>query len=178
MLRIENGRPENLSKRMEKEIHVYDLLDKLEIEYQRVDHEALATMEACLEVDKLMEVHMCKNLFLCNAQKTKYYLLLMPGDKKFKTKDLSKQIESARLSFASENDLEKLLGLTPGSVSVMGLMNDTQNQVQLLFDEEILQEEYLACHPCINTSSIKLETKKLINIFLKEVKHEPMIVRL
>jgi Ala-tRNA(Pro) deacylase len=178
MLRIENGRPENLSERREKEIHVYDLLDKLEIEYQRVDHEALATMEACLEVDKLMEVHMCKNLFLCNAQKTKYYLLLMPGDKKFKTKDLSKQIESARLSFASENDLEKLLGLTPGSVSIMGLMNDTQNQVQLLIDEEILQEEYLACHPCINTSSIKLETKKLINTFLKEVKHEPMIVRL
>jgi Ala-tRNA(Pro) deacylase len=178
MLEIENGRPENSLARLDKEIRVYDLLDSLEIEYQRVDHEALATMEACQEVDQLMEVHMCKNLFLCNAQKTKYYLLLMPGDKKFKTKDLSKQIESARLSFASENDLEKLLGLTPGSVSIMGLMNDIQNQVQLLIDKEIFQEEYLACHPCINTSSIKMETKTLINIFLKAVKHEPTIVRL
>lgn len=178
MIRIEKGKPADLAGRLEKEVRVYDLLDRLEIEYQRVDHEALATMEACQEVDDLMEVHMCKNLFLCNAQKTKYYLLLMPGDKKFITKDLSKQINSARLSFASAEDMERLLDITPGSVSVMGLMNDTLNQVKLLIDEEILQEKYLACHPCINTSSIKLKTEDLTSRFLFEVRHEPTMIRL
>lgn len=178
MLRIEKGKPANLSERQEKELRVYDLLDRLEIEYLRVDHEALATMEACQEVDELLEVHMCKNLFLCNAQKTKYYLLLMPGDKKFKTKDLSNQIESARLSFACAEDMERLLDITPGSVSVMGLMNDKQNQVQLLMDEELVRDNYIACHPCRNTSSIKMKTTELISKFLLEVNHEPIIVRL
>lgn len=178
MLRIEKGKPANLSERQEKELRVYDLLDRLEIEYLRVDHEALATMEACQEVDELLEVHMCKNLFLCNAQKTKYYLLLMPGDKKFKTKDLSNQIESARLSFACAEDMERLLDITPGSVSVMGLMNDKQNQVQLLMDEELIRDNYIACHPCRNTSSIKMKTTELISKFLLEVNHEPIIVRL
>ena len=178
MLRVEKGRPVHQSGRLEKEIRVYDRLEKLEIEYDRVDHEALATMEVCQEVDQLLEVHICKNLFLCNAQKTRYYLLLIQGDKKFKTKDLSQQINSARLSFASAEDMERLLNITPGSVSIMGLMNDTANQVQLLIDEEVLQEEYLACHPCINTSSIKLKTEELIHKFLPEVRHEAIIVRL
>ena len=178
MLTIQKGRPIDLTGRLEKEIRVYDLLDRLEIEYDRVDHEALATMEACHEVDELLGVGMCKNLFLCNAQKTKFYLLLMPGYKKFKTKDLSKQIGSARLSFAAPDDMERLLDITPGSVSVMGLMNDSKNMVQLLIDEEILKEEYLACHPCINTSSIKLKTEELLHKFLPEVNHTPIQVKL
>ena len=98
------------------------MLDELKIEYLRIDHEPLETMEACKKVDEIFKTSMCKNLFLCNAQKTKFYLLLMPGDKKFKTKDLSKQIGSARLSFGPFEDMERLLCLTPGSVSVMGLI--------------------------------------------------------
>jgi Ala-tRNA(Pro) deacylase len=175
---IQNGRPVDLSGRLEKEIRVYDLLDRLEIEYHRVDHEALATMEACQEVDEILGVPMCKNLFLCNAQKTKFYLLLMPGDKKFKTKDLSQQIGSARLSFAAAEDMERLLDITPGSVSVMGLMNDTEHSVQLLIDEEILLGDYIACHPCINTSSIKLKTEDLLHKFLPVVNHMPINVKL
>jgi Ala-tRNA(Pro) deacylase len=178
MLILHKGRPEDESGRPDKEIRVYDMLDRLGIAYDRVDHEALATMEACIEVDKLLKVNMCKNLFLCNAQKTKFYLLLMPGEKKFKTKDLSGQIGSARLSFASAEDMERLMDITPGSVSVMGLMNDRDNQVQLLIDEELLQDEYMACHPCINTSSIRLKTEELMKRFLPEVKHESVIVRL
>lgn len=178
MLRVEKGRPVDQSGRLEKEIRVYDLLERLKLEYDRVDHEALATMEVCEEVDQIFGVHICKNLFLCNAQKTRFYLLLIQGDKKFKTKDLSQQINSARLSFASAEDMERHLDITPGSVSVMGLMNDTTNQVQLLIDEDVLREEYLACHPCINTSSIKLKTGELLHRFLPEVKHEAIIVRL
>lgn len=178
MLKLQKGRPDELSGRLEKEIRVYDLLDRLEIEYHQVDHEALATMEACEEVDKILNVSMCKNLFLCNSQKTKFYLLLMPGDKKFRTKDLSQQIGSARLSFATTDDMERLLDITPGSVSVMGLMNDRENMIQLLIDEDILRDDYLACHPCINTSSIKIKTEELLHRFLPEVNHTPVIVKL
>lgn len=178
MLTLQKGRPEDESGKLDKEIRVYDLLDRLGIVYDRVEHEALATMEACIEVDELLNVNMCKNLFLCNAQKTRFYLLLMPGEKKFKTKELSGQIGSARLSFASAEDMERLMDITPGSVSVMGLMNDQGNQVQLLIDEELLRDEHLACHPCINTASIKLRTEEIMNCFLPEVNHEPMIVKL
>lgn len=172
------GRPKDSTGRLDKELRTYDLLDSLGIEYHRVDHEALETMEACIDVDAALEVSMCKNLFLCNAQKTKFYLLLMPGDKKFKTKDLSKQIDSARLSFGSSEDMERLLDITPGSVSVMGLMNDKDYQVQLIIDEDLLKELNMACHPCINTSSIKLRTEDLIKKLITSIEHKPIFVKL
>lgn len=173
-----DGRPEDTTGRLEKEIRVYDLLDQLEIQYKRTDHGQADTMEACNEIDAVLDVLICKNLFLCNTQKTKFYLLMMPGDKKFKTKDLSKQINSARLSFADADYMEKYLDIAPGSVSIMGLMNDKEHQVQLLMDEEVLKGEYLGCHPCINTSSIKLKTRDVLEKFLPAVEHEPIIVSL
>ena len=136
------------------------------------------TMEDCNEIDRILDVLICKNLFLCNRQKTKFYMLMMPGDKPFKTKELSAQIHSARLSFAPEEYMEEYLDITPGSVSIMGLMNDTDNQVQLLVDEDVLQGEFLGCHPCINTSSLKLRTKDVFEKFLPAVHHEYMVVRL
>ena len=179
-MKLENGRPENTEGRLEKEIRVYDFLDKLGVEYQRVDHEAAMTMEACEEIDRTLGdgTAICKNLFLCNRQETDFYLLLMPGDKPFKTKDLSKQINSARLSFADESYMEEFLDITPGSVSIMGLMNDTDNHVQLLMDKEVLEGESLGCHPCINTSSLKLKTKEVMEKFLPAVHHEAVIVEL
>lgn len=164
--------------RQEKEIAVYELLDKLEIEYIRVDHEEANTMEACAEIDKELGVTMCKNLFLCNRQKTDFYLLLMPGDKPFKTKDLSSQIGSARLSFADATYMEEYLNILPGAVSVMGLMNDKDNKVKLLVDKPIYESEYIGCHPCVNTSSLKISTKDIFEKFLKEVNHEAMLVDL
>lgn len=121
---------------------------------------------------------MCKNLFLCNRQETDFYLLLMPGDKKFKTKELSSQINTARLSFANETHMEELLDITPGSVSVMGLMNDKENKVQLLIDEDLLAHPYLGCHPCINTSSLCIKTEDILKIFLPAVHHKPRYVKL
>lgn len=173
------GRPEDTTGRLDKEIRVYDILDKLGIEYYRVDHSATATMEECQEVDEVLgNVTICKNLFLCNSQKTKFYMLMMPGDKKFLTKELSKQINSARLSFASPEYMEKFLDITPGSVSITGLMNDVENNVQLIMDEDVVKGEYIACHPSINTSSIKMKTKDVIDRFLKEINHEPLYVNL
>lgn len=177
-MELYNGRPENAEGRLAKEIRVYDFLDALGIEYQRVDHEAAMTIDACEEIDRTLEISICKNLFLCNRQETSFYLLMMPGDKKFKTKDLSAQINSARLSFGKPEYMEEFLDITPGSLSVLGLMNDREQRVQLLIDEDILKDPYIGCHPCINTSSLKLRTQDMMKKIIPEMKHSPMLVRL
>lgn len=172
------GRPSDVTNRLDKEIRVYDLLDEIGITYERVDHERADTMAVCEEIDRVLKAAICKNLFLCNRQKTQFYLLMILGNKKFKTKDISAQIGSARLSFASPEDMEKYLDITPGSVSVMGLMNDTENHVRLLVDEDVLKDEYFGCHPCINTSSLRLRCEDVFGPFLKAVHHDMTLVRL
>lgn len=175
-----NGRPKNVSDRLKKEIQVYDFLDKLGVSYQRVDHEAAMTMEACEEIDRTLgdDTSICKNLFLCNRQETSFYLLLMPGNKPFKTKDLSAQIGSARLSFAKPEYMEKYLDITPGSLSILGLMNDREKKVRLLIDADVLKEEWFGCHPCINTSSLKMRMQDVENVLIPALGHEPQIVEL
>ncbi|HJD03217.1 MAG: prolyl-tRNA synthetase associated domain-containing protein [Mediterraneibacter sp.] len=183
-MELVNGRPENTEGRLEKEIRVYDFLDSLGINYQRIDHEAAMTMEACEEIDRTLSegeensVAICKNLFLCNRQETEFYLLLIPGDKPFKTKYLSAQIGSSRLSFAKPEYMEKYLDITPGSVSVLGLMNDHEKKVRLLIDEDVLKDEYFGCHPCINTSSLKIRMEDLTEKIIPAMGHEPTTVRL
>lgn len=179
-MELQKGRPENTDNRLNKEIRVYDFLDKLGVQYQRIDHEAAMTMEACEEIDHALgdNTTICKNLFLCNRQETDFYLLLMPGDKPFKTKDLSAQIQSARLSFAKPEYMEKYLDITPGSVSVLGLMNDSEKKVQLLIDEDVMKEPYFGCHPCINTSSLKFTTEDLMQKIIPALEHEPVTVTL
>ena len=177
-MELKKGRPVNTTGRLEREIKVYDLLDRLEIEYERTDHEEANTMEACNEIDRVLNTIICKNLFLCNRQETQFYLLMMPGDKPFKTKDLSAQIQSARLSFGKPEYMEEFLHIKPGAVSIMGLMNDTANRVQLLIDKPVMESEYIGCHPCVSTSSLKLETEDVLNKFLPAVNHKPIIVEL
>ena len=164
--------------RLPKEMAVYELLDRLQIPYLRADHDVTSTIEDCHEIDRLLGVSICKNLFLCNRQETDFYLLLMPGDKPFKTKDLSAQIHSARLSFAKPEYMEKYLDITPGSVSVLGLMNDSEKKVQLLIDEDVMKEPYFGCHPCINTSSLKFTTEDLMQKITPALEHEPVTVTL
>ena len=171
------GRPDP-NGRLEKELEVYDLLDELNIPYVRVDHEVTPSIEACQEVDRILGIDICKNLFLCNRQKTNFYLLLMPGSKPFKTKELSAQIGSVRLSFAAEEYLKEYMNLTPGSVTVMGLMNDKNRSVRLLIDKDLLQMEEFGCHPCINTSSIKMKTKDMLEKFLPYINCEYTAVEL
>lgn len=177
-MELQKGRPDDIDGRLEREMRVYDLLDQLGMEYERTDHEEANTMEACNEIDRILNITICKNLFLCNRQETQFYLLMMPGEKPFKTKDLSAQIHSARLSFGKPEYMEEFLHIKPGAVSIMGLMNDTKNHVQLLIDREIIESEMLGCHPCVSTSSLKLRTKDVLEKFLPAVHHEAMIVDL
>lgn len=178
MLTLQRGRPADESGRLPKEIRVYDLLDRLSVDYERIDHPAAMTMEACEEIDRALEATICKNLFLCNRQQTDFYLLMMPGNKKFVTKDLSSQLGVSRLSFGSPEYMEKLLDITPGSLSVMGLMNDHDGRVQLLIDEDVLQGEMIGFHPCINTSSLRLRLSDLMDTIIPAMGHVPRMVRL
>jgi Ala-tRNA(Pro) deacylase len=176
---LEEGRPKDLADRLEKEIRVYDFLDSLGMKYQRVDHKAVETMEDCEAIDQVLSpAVICKNLFLCNAQKTKFYLLMIREDKKFKTKEISKQINSARLSFAAAEYMEEFLDITPGAVSVLGLMNDKENHVSLLVDEDVLNAEYFGCHPCVNTASLRLRIDDVFGKFLSAVHHDYTVVHL
>ncbi len=177
-MELYKGRPSSCENRQSREIRVYDLLDKLGIEYERADHEAAENMEVCKEIDEVLKAKICKNLFLCNRQQTQFYLLLMPGDKPFKTKEISSQIRSARLSFASPENMLAYLDIEPGAVSVMGLMNDIEGAVTLLIDEDILKDEYIGCHPCVNTSSLKIKTEDILKKYLPAVHHSYKTVHL
>lgn len=172
------GRPAQEKFRRPRETAVYDLLNRLGIPYSHVDHPEARNMNVCEQIEESLNAAICKNLFLRNQQATRFYLLLMPGRKKFRTKELSKQIGSARLSFAEAEYMEQYLHISPGAVSVMGLMNDTPGQVQLLVDREVLEEEYFGCHPCVNTSSIRLRLEDLLHTFLPAIHHEAIVVDL
>ena len=177
-MELQQGRPADWAQRLPKEQRVYELLDRLNIDYQRIDHEAAMTMEACAAVDEALGAGICKNLLLRNRQCTEFYLLLIPGDKPFKTKELSKQIGSARLSFAAPEYMEKFLDISPGSLSVLGLMNDSEKAVQLLIDEDLLTQERIGMHPCINTSSLRLRTRDLLEVILPALDRSYRTVRL
>ena len=160
------------------ELETFALLDRLGIPYTWVAHDMANTIEDCAAVDAALGISICKNLFLCNRQETAFYLLMIPDTKVFHTKDLSAQIGSARLSFAKPEYMEKFLDITPGSVSVLGLMNDKEHQVKLLIDEEVLDSEYFGCHPCINTSSLRMRTVDLIEKVLPAMEHDFVKVKL
>lgn len=177
-MELQHGRPADTAGRPEKELRTYDLLDRLGVSYDRVDHEPAMTMEICQEIDKVLQAVICKNLFLCNRQETSFYLLMIPDTKVFHTKDLSSQIGSARLSFAKAEYMEQFLDITPGSVSVLGLMNDTEHRVQLLIDEDVLNSEFVGCHPCINTSSIRFRIGDLVEKVIPAMGHPFVKVKL
>lgn len=179
-MELNHGSPQDLTGRSEREKRAYTFLDKLGIDFDRTDHpeQPATSMEVCAEVDAILGVHICKNLFLCNRQKTSFYLLIMPGDKPFKTKELSGQMGVSRLSFGDESYMEQFLDLHPGSVSVLGLMNDRDKRVQLVIDEDVLKEDLFGCHPCENTSSIRFATKDLTDKILPALGIRPVIVHL
>ena len=177
-MELQNGRPADCTGRLAKEIRCYDLLDSLGVEYQRIDHEPAMTMEACEEIDRTLNAVICKNLLLTPRNRSAFYLLCMPADKPFSTKDFSKLMGSSRLSFAAEEDLERLLGCHAGSASILGLMNDVDHQVTLAMDRTVAEAEWFGCHPCQNTSSLRLKTADVLHKFLPDTGHEVVIVDL
>ena len=172
------GRPLTKEARTAAELASYDFLDSLSMGYDRVDHDYADTIEDCHAVETVLGNPICKNLFLCNRQKTQYYLLMMQGDKVFKTKDLSKQLGVSRLSFAGAEDMEALLGVHPGSVTVLGLMNDKAHKVQLVMDKPIYAADLISCHPCISTSTLTVTRQDLLEKFLPATGHTPIVVDL
>ena len=172
------GRPADTSGRLQKEIDCYDLLDRLGVEYERIDHEALFTIDACAEVDRALgfEFGVCKNLLLCNKQRTDFYMYLLAGTKRFETKVFSRFLGVSRLSFAPGEMMEELVNITPGSLSVLGLMYDEARRVRLCVDEAVLQSEFFACHPCVNTSTLKFRTADLVGKVIPALGHEPIVV--
>ncbi len=179
-MELYHGSPECTDGRSAREIRAYELLDRLGIDFYRTDHPdtPATTMEVCAEVDSVLGVKICKNLFLCNRQKTMFYLLIMPGDKPFKTKELSGQLGISRLSFADESAMSELLDVRPGSVSVLALENDAERVVQLVIDEDVLKEEEFGCHPCENTSSLRFKTRDLTEKILPALGRTFAVVRL
>lgn len=175
-MKININRPSDINNRLEKEIEVYNMLNKLNIDFERMDHEEVSSMEEFDEIDNAFGIKMCKNLFLTTANKKNFYLLLMPGDKKFVTKEFSKMVGSSRLSFAKEDMMKEYLNTTSGSASVLGLMNDHNKVVHLVMDSAIYNSEYIGCHPLVNTSSLKIKTSDIIEKFLKETGHEITVV--
>ncbi len=177
-MEVFKGRPQSDEGRTPREMRCYDLLDSLGIEYLRTEHPPAETMDVCNQRAAVLNTRICKNLFLCNRQETQFYLLAMPADKQFKTSIVSKQLGVARLHFADEKYMEQFLDIYPGSVSIMGLANDKGGQVQLLMDEDILKQEFFACHPCMNTVSLKFKTTELTQKLIPAMGHEPILLKL
>ena len=177
-MKLQNGRPADTTGRLEKELRCYDLLDRLGVPYERVDHAPAMTMEVCQEIDCVLNAVICKNLFLCNRQKTASYLLTMPGGKPFQTKVLSAQLGTTRLSFAPPELMESMLRCTPGSASVLGLAYDTERRVRLVMDRAVHDAAWFGCHPCKNDASLRLRTEDLLHVFLPHTGHDVTVVDL
>lgn len=175
---VKAGRPDLNAERNMKEIKVYDFLDEAQIQYMRADHEAVFNMESCGEIEKALNCKICKNLFLCNRQKTRFYFMVMPGNEKLNVKALSEQTGLSRLSFANAEDLKKYLDIEPGSASILCLINDSGNNVQLLADREVMTQEFMCCHPCVNTSTIRIKTEDILEKLLKKTGHDITVVNL
>ncbi len=169
------GRPAD--NRSETEMAIYDRLDALGIEYKRADHEHADTMEDCLVIESVLEAKICKNLFLCNRQKTNFYMLLMPGDKPFKTKYLTSQLNCARLSFAEADKMAEFLHTIPGSVSALELIFDTENNIQLVIDNDLMKDEFISGHPGMSTSTVRLKREDMLR-YVREAGHEPVFIDL
>jgi len=178
-IKTANGRPQDASGRLDTEMRCYDFLDSIGVQYTRADHEEAFDMDTCDSVGEALGTDICKNLFLCNRQQTEFHLLLMPGKKKFKTKDISAQIQSSRLSFAGQEHMAELLGITPGSVSILGLMNDTEKRVHLIIDQDLVRDHpSIGVHPCKNTSTLKISMEALLERVIPALGHEPTFVEL
>ena len=176
MYTVFHGIPADLEARPGNEAAVYRFLEAHGIPFIRIDHAPVRTMEDCEAIDRALGGQICKNLFLCNQQKTVFYLLMIREDKAFKTKDVSKQLGVSRLSFGPPEEMERLLHLSPGAVSPMGLLFDSARDVRLIMDSDLRDGEYLGCHPCVNTASIRFSMADFLNVYLPAVGHPPTLV--
>ena len=175
---IENGAPTIASERTAREQRCYTFLNRLGVPSRRADHAVAATMEICREIEKSLGCPICKNLLLTNRQQTDFYLLLMEGEKVFKTKYLSKALGCARLSFATDEQMQALVDVTPGSLSVLGLLNDPEQRGRLVIDKPVLEQAEIGFHPCMNTSTLAVSMGDFTGTILPALRHEVTVVEL
>ena len=171
------GRPASGGGRIPQELAIYDRLEELGIPFVRVDHDRADTMEDCRQIESVLGGKICKNLFLCNRQQTQFYLLLMPGDKPFKTKYLSAQLGCSRLSFAGAGHMGDYLSTVPGSASALELIFDVQGKVRLVVDRPLLKEADFCGHPGISTSTLRMGREDLLR-YVEAAGHPPVYVDL
>ncbi len=174
--KVFDGAPED--KRGELETKVYAEFKELGIDFKRVDNDEAISMEECVEISNTWGAEIRRTVVVCNRQTTNYYLVVMPADKRFDTKTFAHNMECARVSFASEEDMIKILGVSHGNASVVSILNDKDNMVQVVLDKDVADDEYFACNVGINTTHIMFKTDDLINKFLVKEEHNPKIIEL
>lgn len=165
-------------KRGELENKVYEVLGKLNIAFERVDNDPVEAMDECKEISEKLGAEIRKSIVLCNRKKTVFYLVILPADKSFDTKVFCEKLGCSRVSFASGESMESKLGISPGSATIMSVLNDQEYGVQVVVDKAVAEEEWFACNPGANTTHIKIRTEKLLNVFLPYTKHRAMVVSL
>ncbi len=173
---ITNELPQEFANELEKE--VYGKLNELNISFDRVDNDVVESMEECLEIDKKLGTEIRKTIIVCNEKKTQFYLIVLPSEKRFDSKEFRNKMECSRVSFAKVEDMERVLGVLPGSATVMSVIKDNDNIVQVVIDKEVADEEFFGCNTGANTRHIKIKTKDLIDVILPNLNHEPKIIEL
>lgn len=154
----------------------YESLEKLQISFERVDTDEAISMVDCIEISRKLDMKMVKTLFLCNRQKTKLYLFVTTADKPFKSKDFSSLLGIPRVSFAPEELMENILGVKIGAATIFGVLKDKDNLVQVVFDKDVLLEEWYGCSDGTTTGYMKVKTDQMVNNFLTYTKHIPTVI--
>lgn len=158
------------------ETKTYEELTRLGIKFERVDNDPVEAMDECTEIAGKLGTEIRKTIVVCNRQKTQYYLVILPADKRFDSKRFAQMMQCARVSFASAEDMESILGVQPGSATVMSILNDTDNKVQVVVDKAVADEKWFGCNPGANTTHLKIKTNNLLNNFLPAEGHKPEII--
>lgn len=156
----------------------YESLEKLHISFERVDTDEAISMEDCIEINQKLDMKMVKTLFLCNRQKTELYLFVTTADKPFKSKDFSNSLGISRLSFAPEELMENILGVKIGAATIFGVLMDKDNLVQVVFDKDVLLEEWYGCSDGTTTGYMKVKTNQIVDNFLSYIKHIPTVIQI
>ena len=168
--------PEEYKTSLQKETYKY--LEMLGISFERVDTDVVITMEDCERVEEKLEMKMVKTLFLCNRQKTLFFLFITAGDKAFKSKEFSQAVKTSRISFAPEELMDEMLGTKIGAATVFSAITDLDRDLQIVIDKDVADEEYYGCSDGTTTCYLKIKTDDIINKLLPETKHKPTIIEI
>ena len=141
---------------------LYQLLEKLNIPFEYLEHPAAPTIGIAKQYWAGHDAKHCKNLFFRNHKGNQHYLVCLDCDRVMDIHDIEKKLHQGKLSFASEQRLMKYLGVTPGSVTPFGLINDAEHHVIVFLDSNLLQAEKVSFHPCINTASLIIRREDLV----------------